>query len=101
MVIVTSQLTKLSVHTTKFVIELHAESAKNDCFESLESDNFKGQWSEAILQGFACQRTEKDDIAASTFLSTELSCLLECFFCAGVMIYRKFITACLKTLRLP
>ena len=93
MVTVTSQLTKLSVHTTKFVIELTAEDTKFSCLENL-MNNEPGSMSmaEAMLIGMRCEMTRIEHRTPLPFLTTELSCLLECLFCAGVMVYRKFIT---------
>ena len=93
LIAVTSQIAKLSVHISKFVIQLKAHQAKNYCQDVLFDSLLFG---EAIVLLYECQKTFSEAVTAVPYLSVEVCCLLECLFCTGVMLYRKITVSCFK-----
>ena len=94
LIAVTSQLTKLSVHISRFVIQLTATERKYQCMESILGSGLS--LIVAMTRAQQCDETFYKSTTAVPYLSTETCCLLECLFCTGVTLYRKFTVVCRK-----
>ena len=92
---VVSQVTKLFVITARFIIEFQIVGKSSTCLDDLHESFDRGDIgsTDLIMGVFDCCAVYRKKMGTFIFLSPEFCSLLECFFCAGIMIQRKVFSA--------